>query len=177
MAMDPQAAMRAAVAVPGVPRDADGPVFREPWEAQAFAMTLALHERGVFTWPEWAAALAAEIKRAFGGGNNALGKTVVELDALDPGFDGRVAGLHDEVGLAHGLFDRAASARAGRSTFVCRRVLTEESHLLAAIMAPLATTVGGRGDVVAARCGSAPARERHRRQGRHHHETREATRS
>ena len=41
-----KAAMRAAVAVPGVPRDADGPVFREPWEAQAFAMTLALHERG-----------------------------------------------------------------------------------------------------------------------------------
>ena len=52
MAMDPQAAMHAAVAVPGVPRDADGPVFREPWEAQAFAMTLALYERGVFTWPE-----------------------------------------------------------------------------------------------------------------------------
>ena len=51
MAMDPQAAMRAAIAVPGVPRDADGPVFREPWEAQAFAMTLALHERGLFTWP------------------------------------------------------------------------------------------------------------------------------
>jgi Nitrile hydratase beta subunit, N-terminal len=64
MSMDPQAAMRAAVAVPGVPRDDDGPVFREPWEAHAFAMTLALHERGVFTWPEWAAALAAEIKRA-----------------------------------------------------------------------------------------------------------------
>ena len=48
MGMDPQTAMRAAVAVPGVPRDADGPVFREPWEAQAFAMTLALHERGAF---------------------------------------------------------------------------------------------------------------------------------
>ena len=47
-----------------LPRDPDGPVFREPWEAQAFAMTLALHERGLFTWPEWAAALAAEIKRA-----------------------------------------------------------------------------------------------------------------
>ncbi len=51
MGMDPQAAMRATISVPGVPRDADGPVFREPWEAQAFAMTLALHERGVFTKP------------------------------------------------------------------------------------------------------------------------------
>src|SRR6266550_724392 len=49
MPLDPRAAMRAAIAVPGLPRDADGPVFREPWEAQAFAMTLALHERGVFT--------------------------------------------------------------------------------------------------------------------------------
>lgn len=75
MAMDPQTAMRAAVAVPGVPHDADGPVFREPWEAQAFAMTLALHERGVFTWPEWAAALAAEIKRAQATGDPDTGET------------------------------------------------------------------------------------------------------
>ena len=58
MPLDPRAAMRARDAVPGIPRDAEGPVFREPWEAQAFAMTLALHERGLFTWPEWAAALA-----------------------------------------------------------------------------------------------------------------------
>ena len=73
--MDPQAAMRAAIAVPGIPRDADGPVFREPWEAQAFAMTLALYERGVFTWPEWAAALAAEIKRAQAAGDPDTGET------------------------------------------------------------------------------------------------------
>jgi nitrile hydratase accessory protein len=46
---------------PSIPRDAEGPVFREPWEAHAFAMTLALHERGVFTWTEWTATLAAEI--------------------------------------------------------------------------------------------------------------------
>ena len=39
--LTPQQAMRAAVAVPGVPRDEDGPVFREPWEARAFAMALA----------------------------------------------------------------------------------------------------------------------------------------
>jgi nitrile hydratase accessory protein len=73
--MDPQAALRAAIAVPGVPRDADGPVFREPWEAQAFAMTLALHERGLFTWTEWAATLAAEIKRAQGAGDPDTGET------------------------------------------------------------------------------------------------------
>ena len=56
-------AMQAASAVPGIPQDEDGPVFREPWEAQAFAMTLALYDRGLFTWSEWAAALAGEIKR------------------------------------------------------------------------------------------------------------------
>jgi nitrile hydratase accessory protein len=44
-----------------LPRDADGAVFKAPWEAQAFAMTLALHERGEFTWKEWAQTLAAVI--------------------------------------------------------------------------------------------------------------------
>lgn len=39
----------------------DEPVFNEPWEAQAFALVLALHERGLFSWPEWTAALGAEI--------------------------------------------------------------------------------------------------------------------
>ena len=51
------AAARATGSVPGIPCDAEGPVFREPWEAQAFAMALALHERGVFTWSEWATTL------------------------------------------------------------------------------------------------------------------------
>ena len=59
----------------GLPRDADGPVFSAPWEAQAFAMTLALYERGVFTWPEWAAALAARISRAQAEGDADLGDT------------------------------------------------------------------------------------------------------
>src|SRR5512147_1001 len=73
--IDPAAARRAAEAVPGVPCDAEGPVFREPWEAQAFAMTLALHERGVFTWPEWTATLAAEIRRAQAAGDPDTGET------------------------------------------------------------------------------------------------------
>lgn len=53
----------------------DGPPFREPWQAQAFAMTLALHERGVFTWSEWTAALAAEIQRAQRAGDPDTGET------------------------------------------------------------------------------------------------------
>ncbi len=38
------------------------PVFNEPWEAQAFAMVVKLHEKGAFTWPEWAETLSREIK-------------------------------------------------------------------------------------------------------------------
>jgi len=49
------------LALPRLPRDADGPVFAEPWQAQAFALTLKLHEGGAFTWVEWAEALSAEL--------------------------------------------------------------------------------------------------------------------
>ena len=75
MALDRQAAVQVAAAVPGIPHDAEGPVFREPWEAQAFAMTLALHERGLFTWKEWADALALEIRRAQAAGDPDTGET------------------------------------------------------------------------------------------------------
>lgn len=61
--------------IPRRPGDADVPVFREPWEAQAFAMVLSLYERGVFTWNEWADALAAHIKTAQSGGDTDLGDT------------------------------------------------------------------------------------------------------
>lgn len=44
-------------------------MFAEPWQAQAFALTLRLHERGAFTWPEWAEALSRQL-------------------AADPGDDG-----------------------------------------------------------------------------------------
>jgi nitrile hydratase accessory protein len=73
--IDRAAARRATEAVPGIPRNEEGPVFREPWEAQAFAMALALHERGVFTWPEWAATLGEEIKRAQAAGDPDTGET------------------------------------------------------------------------------------------------------
>ena len=69
------AAARATSAVPSIPCDAEGPVFREPWEAQAFAMALALHERGVFNWNEWADTLSGEIKRAQAAGDPDTGET------------------------------------------------------------------------------------------------------
>ena len=68
-------AAAATAAIPSIPRDDDGPVFRAPWEAHAFAMALTLHDRGVFTWPEWAAALASEIKRAQAAGDPDTGET------------------------------------------------------------------------------------------------------
>jgi nitrile hydratase accessory protein len=75
MTVDPAAAQRATDAVPGIPRDEQGPLFREPWEAQAFAMALALHQHGLFTWVEWAATLAEEIKRAQAAGDPDTGET------------------------------------------------------------------------------------------------------
>lgn len=50
-------------ALPAVPRDGDEPVFAEPWQAQAFALAVKLSEQGHFTWKEWAATLADEIKQ------------------------------------------------------------------------------------------------------------------
>jgi nitrile hydratase accessory protein len=68
-------AAEAARAVPGIPRDDDGPVFRAPWEAQAFAMALSLYEKGLFTWSEWAAMLGEEISRAQATGDPDTGDT------------------------------------------------------------------------------------------------------
>lgn len=62
-------------AVAGLPRDANGPVFGEPWQAQAFAMAVALHERGIFTWSEWSNALGDEIERARQAGDPDTGET------------------------------------------------------------------------------------------------------
>ncbi len=63
------------ILLPGQPRDDSGPVFREPWEAQAFAMAVTLHQRGLFTWAEWARALAAQIAAAQAAGDPDLGDT------------------------------------------------------------------------------------------------------
>ena len=83
--IDPAAARRATQAVPSIPCDAEGPVFREPWEAQAFAMALALYDRGLFAWPEWATILGDEIKKAQAAGDPDTGETYYQhwLNALE----------------------------------------------------------------------------------------------
>lgn len=67
-----QDALGALNAIPAAQRT---PNFNEPWEAQAFAIALALHRRGVFTWDEWAATLGSEIKAAQARGDPDIGDT------------------------------------------------------------------------------------------------------
>jgi nitrile hydratase accessory protein len=107
---DPAAARDAANAAPGIPRNRDGPVFRAPWEAQAFALAVALHERGLFTWAEWSAMLSAEIKRAQDKGDPDTGETYYHhwLAALERMVSHK--GVTDAATLMryHDAWDRAA---------------------------------------------------------------------
>ena len=64
-----------AETAPGIPDDEGGPVFREPWEAQAFAITMMLCDQGLFSRTEWSTALAKEIERAQAAGDPDLGDT------------------------------------------------------------------------------------------------------
>lgn len=95
---------------PGMPRDADGPVFREPWEAQAFAMTLALHERGLFSWGEWAEALATQISAAQAAGDPDTGDTYYRhwLAALESLVARKGASSGDELARYRHAWDHAA---------------------------------------------------------------------
>jgi len=95
-----------------LPRDADGPVFAEPWQAQAFAMAVALHQRGVFTWPEWAAALAAEIARARAAGDPDDGSRYYEhwLAALERLVLAKGVADSEALGRRKDAWDRAARA-------------------------------------------------------------------
>ena len=110
MTIDPAAARRATDAVPGIPRDGQDPVFREPWEAQAFSMALALHQRGVFTWPEWATTLADEIKRAQAAGDPDTGETYYRhwLATLERLVAEKGIASHDTLARYRDAWDHAA---------------------------------------------------------------------
>ncbi len=51
------------LALAGLPQDAEGPIFAEPWQAQAFALVVRLNAEGAFAWSDWAAALSRELGR------------------------------------------------------------------------------------------------------------------
>lgn len=61
--------------LPLQPHDDDGPVFAEPWHAQAFALAVQLSERGLFTWVEWTETISAQIAAAGAAGDPDLGDT------------------------------------------------------------------------------------------------------
>jgi len=93
-----------------LPRDERGPVFNEPWEAKAFALVLRLHERGVFTWTEWAEALSHEIGAARTAGDADLGGTYYHywLRALETMVARKGAVTPDELARCNRAWSQAA---------------------------------------------------------------------
>lgn len=92
-----------------LPRDANGPVFAAPWQAQAFALAVHLHASGLFTWPQWAEALAAEI-RAAGGGDDGSRYYEFWLAALEKLVAARGAAEADALHERAEAWIRAAAA-------------------------------------------------------------------
>lgn len=109
--MSPRDGARAAAVEP--------PVFAEPWQAQAFALVVALAERGVFTWAEWARALGAQVGRADAAldGSDYYARWLAALEALLA--ERQVAAGSDIETLA------AAWQRAAHATPQGRQILLE----------------------------------------------------
>jgi nitrile hydratase accessory protein len=116
----PESALRA---LPALPRDDEGPVFKAPWEAQAFAMAVSLHTRGVFTWTEWAAALASELAAAAGRGEPDDGTRYYEhwLAALEKLVAGKNVITPAELERRVEEWDAAARATPHGSAIELRR--------------------------------------------------------
>lgn len=95
--------------LPLPPATGEDTVFTEPWQAHAFAMTVQLHERGLFTWPQWAAALSAQIRAAQNAGEPDDGTRYYEhwLNALEALVIAQRAGTAEQI---HALEDAWAAA-------------------------------------------------------------------
>ena len=95
---------------PSAPFDTSTATFREPWEAHAFAMVLALYERGLFSWREWADALATQIASAQRSGDADLGDTYYHhwLSALESLVASKGASSSTELGRYRDAWDHAA---------------------------------------------------------------------
>ncbi len=101
-----------------LPRDDGGPVFAEPWQAQAFALAVTLSERGHFTWPEWAATLADELRAAAARGEPDDGTRYYEhwLAALERLVTDQGPGRSERAADAQGRLDRRLPQHAARPT-------------------------------------------------------------
>lgn len=75
MTLQTNSASAVPEALASIPANQQSPTFNEPWEAQAFAITVAMHRRGVFSWNEWAETLGEQIKLAQANGDPDLGAT------------------------------------------------------------------------------------------------------
>jgi nitrile hydratase accessory protein len=119
-----------AAILPDLPRHEGGPVFAEVWQAQAFAMTVTLYERGIFTWPEWAEHLSAEIKAAQRTGDPDLGDTYYDhwLRALEKLIAEKGILATSELTDRRDAWDRAARATPHGEPIVLgrEREITEE---------------------------------------------------
>ena len=110
--------------LPSLPRDEEGPVFREPWEAQAFAMAVNLHARGHFTWREWAEALSKEIKAA-GATDDGDDYYVYWLAALEKLVAAKNLASESEMTARKDAWDRAARATPHGEPIVLGRELRD----------------------------------------------------
>jgi nitrile hydratase accessory protein len=98
--------------LPDLPCDVEGPIFAEPWQAQAFAMTVALHQAGLFSWQEWANALSQEIKHAQTDGDPDRGDTYYDhwLKALESLIVAKDVADEELLAALRDAWDRAADA-------------------------------------------------------------------
>jgi nitrile hydratase accessory protein len=100
---------------------ADAPAFAEPWQAEAFALTVALGERGVFSWGEWATALGAELRDGAADGSDYYERWVAALESLL--FERDIAGAAETTDLT------AAWQRAAHATPHGKPILLENDPL------------------------------------------------
>ena len=128
--MKPNEATRKALAELNLTPSADGaPVFAEPWQAEAFAMALALNGRGLFTWKEWADRLAAEISAAQISGDPDVGDTYYHhwLNTLEDMVIEKRLLDRDAIASRHDAWDRAAHATPHGEPIVLGRELLSSS--------------------------------------------------
>lgn len=113
-----------------LPVDNDGPVFREPWEAQAFAMALELYQRGAFTWTEWASALSGEISQAQARGDPDLGNTYYRhwLSALEKLCLEKQLTSPEALDARKAAWDRAARATPHGEPIELQRAIRQGNH-------------------------------------------------